>query len=84
MPRKKVEKVIKKIVKKVKPVEEKINDLEEEYTYDENNPYGKQMPKALEEKLKKRAKKMGLSKKRQGAYIYGTLRKTGWKPSTQK
>lgn len=39
------------------------------------------MPKQLEQKLKKQAKKKGLSKKRAGAYVYGTLRKTGWKPS---
>ena len=38
------------------------------------------MPKALEKKLKKQAKKKGLSKKKAGAYVYGTLRKTGWKP----
>lgn len=38
------------------------------------------MPKAMERALKRRAKKMGLSKKRTGAYIYGTMRKTGWKP----
>lgn len=38
------------------------------------------MPKALENKLKKEAKKKGLSKKRAAAYIYGTLRKTGWTP----
>lgn len=38
------------------------------------------MPKALEEKLKKQAKKKGLKGKRKAAYIYGTLRKTGWKP----
>ena len=42
------------------------------------------MPKALEAELKRRAKKKGFSKKRTGAYVYGTLRKTGWKPSTQK
>ena len=40
------------------------------------------MPKALERKLKKQAKKMGLSKERVGAYVYGTLRKTGWRPSS--
>lgn len=39
------------------------------------------MPKELEKKLKAKARKMGLSKNRAGAYIYGTLRKTGWKPS---
>ena len=33
------------------------------------------MPKKLEAKLKKEAKKKGLSKKRAGAYIYGTLAK---------
>jgi len=38
------------------------------------------MPKALEEKLKRQAKKKGLSKKKAGAYVYGTMRKAGWKP----
>lgn len=33
------------------------------------------MPKALEKKLKRAAKKKGLSKKRAGAYVYGTLNK---------
>jgi hypothetical protein len=33
------------------------------------------MPKELEKKLKKQAKKKGLSKKRTGAYVYGTMRK---------
>lgn len=42
------------------------------------------MPKAMERKLKAQAKKKGMSKKRAGAYVYGTMRKTGWKPSTQK
>lgn len=42
------------------------------------------MPKALEKALKKQAKKKGMSKKRAGAYIYGTLRKTGWKPKRKK
>ena len=37
------------------------------------------MPKVLETKLKRKAKKGGLSKKRTAAYVYGTLRKTGWK-----
>ena len=41
------------------------------------------MPKALERKLKAEAKKKGLKGKRANAYIYGTLRKTGWTPSTQ-
>ena len=38
------------------------------------------MPKALERKLKSQCKEKKLSKKRCGAYVYGTLRKTGWKP----
>lgn len=39
------------------------------------------MPKAIEEKLRKEAqRKFPGDKKRQNAYIYGTLRKTGWKP----
>ena len=42
------------------------------------------MPKKMEQALKRRAKKMGLGKERAGAYVYGTMRKTGWKPSTQK
>ena len=43
------------------------------------------MPKKLELKLKSEAKKrFGTTKsKRARAYIYGTLRKTGWKPSAQ-
>lgn len=42
------------------------------------------MPKKLERKLKAQARKKGWSKKRKAAYIYGTLRKTGWTPSHQK
>ena len=42
------------------------------------------MPKALERKLKSEAKKKGFKGKRAAAYVYGTLRKTGWTPSTQK
>jgi len=42
------------------------------------------MPKKVERKLKREAKKRGFSKKRAGAYIYGTLRKLGWKPSREK
>ena len=33
------------------------------------------MPKELENKLKREAKKKGFGKKRSGAYVYGTLRK---------
>jgi len=35
-------------------------------------------------KLKREAKRKGLGKKRTAAYVYGTLRKTGWTPSTNK
>lgn len=42
------------------------------------------MPKAMERKLKRQAKKKGLGKKRASAYVYGTMRKTGWKPSREK
>ncbi len=38
------------------------------------------MPKALERKLKKQAKKKELKGERKDRYIYGTLRKTGWEP----
>jgi len=43
------------------------------------------MPKELERKLKAEArKKFPKDKKRQDRYVYGALRSTGWKPSTQK
>ena len=42
------------------------------------------MPKKMERALKKKARKMGLGKERADAYVYGTMRKTGWVPSTQK
>ena len=43
------------------------------------------MPKKLEEKLKRQAKKKGFGEERTGAYVYGTLRKkTNWKPSREK
>lgn len=38
------------------------------------------MPKKLERKLKAEAKRKGFGKRRTGAYVYGTLRKLGWKP----
>ena len=34
----------------------------------------------MEKSLKSQASKKGMSKERTGAYVYGTLRKTGWKP----
>lgn len=42
------------------------------------------MPKKMEEKLKKDAKKKGLKGERADAYVYGTMRKTGWKPAREK
>lgn len=40
------------------------------------------MPVALERKLKREADKKGIKDK--DAYVYGTLRKTGWKPNREK
>lgn len=44
------------------------------------------MPKKLEDTLKKKAKKLfgSSNSKRADKYIYGTLRKTGWKPKREK
>lgn len=42
------------------------------------------MPKALERKLKRRALTMGLKGERKDAYVYGTLRSTGWKPERER
>lgn len=42
------------------------------------------MPEAMERSLKATAKKRGYGKERTNAYVYGTMRKTGWKPSTQR
>ncbi len=42
------------------------------------------MPAKLEKKLLKQAKKKHLKGKRLAAYVYGALRKTGWKPSRQR
>ena len=43
------------------------------------------MPKKLEQKLKNEANKhKNWSEKKKDAYVYGTLRKTGWKPSREK
>jgi len=38
----------------------------------------------MEEALKKQAKKKGMSKEKAGAFVYGTMRKTGWKPKKEK
>jgi hypothetical protein len=42
------------------------------------------MPKKLEKKLKEEAAKKGLKGERADRYVYGTLRKTGWKPDREK
>ena len=44
------------------------------------------MPKKLEKELKREVEKKhpNWSEKRKDAYVYGTLRKTGWKPSQEK
>jgi hypothetical protein len=42
------------------------------------------MPKAMEKALKKEAKKKGLTGDRADAFVYGTMRKTGWKPNREK
>jgi hypothetical protein len=42
------------------------------------------MPKALEAKLKRQVAGKNWSQERKNAYIWGTMRKTGWVPSTQK
>jgi hypothetical protein len=38
------------------------------------------MPKELEAKLKKEARKKGLKGESANAYVFGTMRKTGWEP----
>ena len=38
----------------------------------------------MERELKKRAKAKGFGEKRTGAYVFGTMRKAGWKPSREK
>jgi hypothetical protein len=38
------------------------------------------MPKSLERKLRAEAKRKGLKGKEADRYVYGKLRKTGWKP----
>lgn len=42
------------------------------------------MPKALEKKLVKQAGKLGLKGERKNAYVFGILRKTGWKPKRER
>ena len=42
------------------------------------------MPKELERKLKREVAKKNWSRERKDAYIYGALRKTGWKPNRKQ
>lgn len=42
------------------------------------------MPRKLELKLKATARKRHYGKKRSNAYIFGTLRKRGWKPRRER
>lgn len=44
------------------------------------------MPKAMEKTLKTKARKKfgSTTSKRARAYVYGTMRKTGWKPKKRK
>lgn len=42
------------------------------------------MPKKEEAKLRREAEKKGLKGERKDAYIYGTLRKMGWRPEREK
>lgn len=41
------------------------------------------MPEELERKLTAEAHKKGFGKERLGAYVYGAMRKMGWKPGGQ-
>lgn len=41
------------------------------------------MPKAMEVALKAEAKKKGFGKKRTNTYVYGAMRKAGWKPARE-
>lgn len=42
------------------------------------------MPKSEEKRLKKEAKKKGLTGERADAYVYGTMEKQGWRPGQDK
>ena len=48
------------------------------------NESHKIMPKAMEQSLKAQAQKKGMGKKKANAYVYGAMRKTGWKPQTKR
>lgn len=42
------------------------------------------MPEKLERELKAKARAKGFTGDRFRRYVYGTLRKTGWKPQREK
>lgn len=42
------------------------------------------MPKKLERGLMEEARKKGLKGARKDAYVFGTMRKTGWTPKREK
>ena len=42
------------------------------------------MPEKFERELKEQAAKKGLKGERADAYVYGTMRKIGWKPAREK
>lgn len=42
------------------------------------------MPKRLERELKATARRRHYGKRRTAAYVYGTLRKLGWRPRPRK
>lgn len=42
------------------------------------------MPIKMERALKREAKKKGLTGDRKNAFVYGIMRKTGWKPKRER
>lgn len=42
------------------------------------------MPKEMEQALKREAAKRGYGEKRSDTYVYGTMRKAGWKPKRER
>ena len=42
------------------------------------------MPEKLEKDLRQAALKRGLVGQRKDAYIYGTMRRTGWRPQRER
>lgn len=42
------------------------------------------MPEEMERELRREGRKKGYTGKKLDAYVYGTMRKTGWKPAKEK